>query len=192
MYKKKNESLESIYSEVIPKKLYFGGFPHSTHLLKWKEKLETWGFPKVILIDLTTSNEKDQFKLFRYYDLYKKDLNMNIDYYNYPINDNSIPNDISRYKQFVEWIKSLFLTSNYPIIIHCKGGHGRSAMVMVTLLCILYNYNIIESINRVTQLHHKRPGLHYKYFDKTCPVSKIQQNFLYSLFSSHNDENSKK
>lgn len=183
--------LDNIYSEVIPRRLYFGGFPRSRHFHQWKDRIESWNVrpETIIMIDLTTSDEKHRFRLHPYADLYARQdapdtHGLSITYFNYPIPDNTAPLDVSEYLTFLLWIKATLLSTTAPIIIHCKGGHSRSAMVVVGLLCLLYGYSIVDSIDRVTQLHHTRPGLHYKYFLQLCPVSPAQQEFLLRLPSS--------
>lgn len=197
----KTDVLDTVYSEVIPRRLYFGGFPKQKHLQQWKERVRGWDAQTIIMIDLTTSDEKHRYRLYPYADIHgtqpkdrdAQDDALSITYFNYPLPDRVAPCNVSEYITFVRWVKDRFLSTSDPIIIHCKGGHGRSGMVIVSLLCVLFGYSIPDAIDRVTQLHHTRPGLHQKYFSQLCPVSRSQQEFLLSVWSSsfpYQDESS--
>jgi len=189
----RSDELDCLFSEVIPQRLFFGGFPSSKHIVKWREKVEKWGQKGITFIDLTTDREKERFNLHKYDACEgetmggEKKKGFTITYYHYPITDNSVPVSETEYVSFLSWLIQFYRQTANPLLIHCKGGHGRSAMVVISLLSMLYKYPITESMNRVTQLHHTRPGLHHRYYQQLCPVSPVQQHFLVRLFRGMDD-----
>ena len=68
--------------------------------------------------------------------------------------------------------------------LHCKGGHGRSSLVVATLL--LYLNEECESphfLFQKTKLYHQnRSNLKSKYIDIDCPQNLNQRKFIIDMF----------
>ena len=124
-------------------------------------------------IDLTTPSEK----ITRY-------QTRGAIHISYPIRDNYIPESIKLYIYFLRRLVNLIrqLKPEEKIFIHCKGGHGRSGMVVASLLCILENLKSQDSIFKTTQYHSIRPTLKDKWVGIDCPNMKIQKDFIKKLF----------
>lgn len=144
----------------------FGPYPTAEQVLK----LESMGVK--YFIDLTTSYEK----INRY--------KCNVKYISYPIRDNSIPENPDSFIDFLKFIISIIenLNSQEKIYIHCRGGHGRSGMVVACLLCILEDLDSSKSITLTTRFHSLRPTIKEKWINKDCPNIKSQQDFIKRLF----------
>lgn len=113
--------------------------------------------------------------------LYKTQYN----YINYPILDNKIPINWYKFSLFlirlVEIIKKL--TPSEMIYIHCKGGHGRSGLVVACLVSYLYNIPASESLEYTTEMHKQRKIMK-DYWRKLCsPPCWIQKKFVYKFCS---------
>lgn len=197
--------LESAFSEIISRRLYFGCFPHRRHLVQWTDRILSWKGKVLSVVDLTTTKEKEQFHLYpptRNHDEEEEGKGIQIRYFSFPIEDNDIPYDIPAFKKFLEWLWDLYYhhtSLDNPLIIHCKGGHGRSAMVIAAFIAMTMlretseklTLKIIDDIiNIVSQLHHMRPFMHPKYTKQLCPLSSIQRQLLYRLFVSSSSSSS--
>ena len=196
--------LESAFSEIIFRRLYFGCFPHRRHLVQWTDWILSWKGKTLSIVDLTTTKEKEQFHLYppTRNEEEEDEKGVQIRYFSFPIEDNDIPYDIPAFKKFLEWLWDLYsrhTSLNNPLIIHCKGGHGRSAMVIAAFIAMTMSRETSEKItlkviddiiNIVSQLHHMRPFMHPKYTKQLCPLSSIQRQLLYRLFVSPSSSSS--
>ena len=147
-------------------KCLFGPYPTTQQV----DKLESLGVK--YFIDLTTSYEK----INRY--------KCSVNYISYPIRDNYIPENTQSFIDFLKKLTSLIrsLNNQEKIYIHCKGGHGRSGMVVACLLCVLENIDSSESISKTTRYHSLRPTIKEKWIGRDCPNMRSQQEFIKRLF----------
>ena len=167
-------SLETVFSEVIPRRLYFGGYPSKYHMVQWRRRVRGWGGNRMILVDLTTSNEKTDHRLNSYNNNTNKDGGVEmvmVEHYSFPIQDNQAPECNEEFCTFLSWLCEYFYThteTSNPLIIHCKGGHGRSAMVMVGMLYLL----MMKKIKTVKT----RPVFPVKTFQKTTTMMDLDMH----------------
>ena len=157
---KKTSYLYDWISCVIPDRIYFGPLPNDYMIEQLKEK-------KFNLIVNLTENT------------FNTDSIRSI---HYPIVDTSIPDDIHEYCKFIINLKQEYENKDNKIYIHCKGGHSRSSMVMVSLLFCIYNKELKDVINNVLECHRKRVNLreiwkykspfNYKQFMFLCIIHK--------------------
>jgi hypothetical protein len=61
--KKGMGDLERVYSEVMDRRLYFGGFPSREHWEMWIRRVAGWGGTRITMVDLTTPLEKEEHAL---------------------------------------------------------------------------------------------------------------------------------
>jgi len=152
--------------------LYFGSFPSP---IMWKELSE---FGISLFIDLTSSVEKRIHKLYDYYRLENK-KRYSFHYLNYPIPDNECPSDIYHFKSFLRHIIQIGFISAHPkIYIHCRGGHGRSGLLVAGLLCYLTNIEPQQAIQKITEAHRERKLLRHHWKSVECPKNKNQRQFI--------------
>lgn len=145
---------------VVPDRVYFGPLPNEYMLEQLKEK-------KFNLIINLTENAYD-------------DTSLRI--IHYPITDKSIPTDMSDYCRFIVQLKREFEDKSTKMYVHCRAGHSRSSMVIVSLLFCIYNDEIKDIVNRVIEYHRNRVQLrdiwhykspfNYKQFMFLCTVHK--------------------
>jgi hypothetical protein len=153
----------------IEKKALFGGYPNHKQLIELKEEGVVW------FVDLTHKYEKN---IKRYSHLVNN-------WVNYPIKDGHIPEDKKKFTIFL-FIIQMILESLKPgekLYLHCRGGHGRSSMVIACFLGILLNIPPDESLNLVNEYHALRPNLSSKWLTRR-PLSLKQQKFVEGFFGS--------
>lgn len=150
---------------------FFGGYPSKEDY----ESLIEGNFEYII--DLTTEKERERL-------LYVYPSHESIKYMNYPINDNSVPENVSSYLQFLIYIVYLLTIRHHKIYIHCKGGHGRSGVVVASLLSLIYNLSAERSLYLASVYHKKRKNLKTKFLKKKIPYVYSQRAFVKNLFQS--------
>ena len=102
----------------------------------------------------------------------------------YPIRDNNTPLDWESFSIFIVKLLSLYILQNKKIFIHCKGGHGRSCLVVACLLyCLNSSYNARSAIENVIKIHNKRQDLSLRWKNIRSPFSRTQYVFLYKFLN---------
>jgi protein tyrosine/serine phosphatase len=151
-------------SYFIKNKALFGCYPSQDNVTQ----LEKIGVK--YMVDLTHKKEK---KIVRY----KTKCN----YINFPIEDNYIPVN-QNFDRLIIDLSNIIrnLSTNSCIYIHCKGGHGRSSLVVSCLLCYIYKNHPTKSINLITKYHNSRPNLKRKWINKH--MNKKQICYVYKKF----------
>lgn len=145
---------------------YFGGYPTEANI----QTLETDGFDYIV--KLTLDDEKNIWNYVT-----------SIPVLSFPIKDNHVPQNWEHFSGFICYISQLIQT-NKKIYIHCKGGHGRSCLVVS---CILYyitdNVNSREAIEKTVSIHNRRLDLSSRWKVIKSPFSKTQYIFLYKYLN---------
>lgn len=150
----------------IEKKALFGGYPNHKQITQLREEGVVW------FIDLTHSTEKN----------IKSYSHLVPNWINYPIKDRCIPENKKQFLIFLLLIK-LVLESLKPgekIYLHCRGGHGRSNLVISCFLSLILNLPPIESLLMAKQYHSLRPNLKSKWL-LGWPLNLKQRKFVESF-----------
>ncbi|CCV01864.1 Putative tyrosine phosphatase [Invertebrate iridescent virus 22] len=163
----------------IEKKALFGGYPSHNQIIELINEGVVW------FVDLTNDNEKGIH-------LYSHLVN---NWINYPIKDQGIPENKKNFLIFL-FIIQMAIESLKPgekLYLHCRGGHGRSSLVISCFLCLLFGVSPNESLNLIKNYHSLRPNLRSKWLTG-WPLSLKQRKFVESFFgtlyfySNFNDE----
>ena len=149
------------YSYFIEKKAMFGSFPNQ----KLMEHLDKLGVD--YFINLTYDHEK-KIKP------YKTDKNT----IHFPIKDHDIPNNLLLFSKFILKLIDIIKNKDNIIYIHCKGGHGRSGIVVACLLSLLFKIDGENAITLTTQYHNTRTDLKHKWKMMGSPQTKKQKIFV--------------
>lgn len=152
-------------SYFIEDKALFGSFPTQATV----ELLEEQGVR--FFIDLTEDTES---KIVPYVTKYT--------YIKYSIPDRSYPNDWKSFAKLIIRISNIIQKDEGKIYIHCKGGHGRSGILVACILTHLYNISPAEALRRTSFFHSKRPIMKEKWRKIGSPQSKRQKDFVYKFF----------
>jgi hypothetical protein len=154
-------------SEFIKDKALFGSYPTQENVYDF-ENIGVRHF-----IDLTSSSEKNVSP-------YKTQYN----YIRYPIADQKVPTNWKSFSRFIVSISEIILSlkGTEKIYIHCKGGHGRSGVVVSCLLCYMYNISPEESLEKTSFCHSKRKIMKDKWRKIGSPQTRMQKNFVLKFF----------
>jgi hypothetical protein len=155
------------------KNAYFGGYPSKTEFNKLINTLHITDF-----IDLTTVKERRRLDYNYEFDLTEYN---NISYTNYSILDNKIPKSTDSFLGFLyNTVKKI--ESDKYIYIHCKGGHGRSTLLVACLLMYFFAYTSETSLQCTKKFHGERKNLKDKYKDIQVPQSNLQRKYIHYMF----------
>jgi len=151
----------------IEKKALFGGYPNHQQILQLKNEGVVW------FVDLTTSNEKN-------ISAYSHLVN---NWINYPIKDGNVPKNKQKFLIFLLIIQMALesLKPGEKLYLHCRGGHGRSSLVIACFLSMIFKLSPFESLNLTKNYHSFRPNLKPKWLYK-WPLSLKQRNFVENFF----------
>lgn len=151
----------------IDDKALFGSFPTQNSV----EELEEFGVRH--FINLTHDHES---KITPYSTKYN--------YLQYSIHDRVAPTDYISFARFLVKVANIIqnLDEGEYIYIHCKGGHGRSGVVVACLLVIMFNLSPKEALKRTTDTHFKRKIMRERWRRLGSPQTKIQKSFVYHFF----------
>ena len=151
----------------IKDKAIFGCFPTQDSVIE----LEKQGVR--YFIDLTDTHET---KIVPYI--------TNYTYINYPIKDMYIPTEWQSYAKFIINICKIIrhLHTEEKIYVHCKGGCGRSGVVVASILCHLFGLSPEESLKYTTLCHSNRKTLKDRWRKIGAPQTYTQKKFIYKFF----------
>jgi len=156
-------------SYFIENKAIFGNYPDET---KFNELVK---LGVKYFVDLTTSNEKTKLKEYDKTDII---------YINYEVKDRYIPENIFNFTNFLHNLKSIYQGLKYDekMYVHCKGGHGRSGVIVSCLLCYIFKYTPEESLKLTNIYHNNRVVMKDKWRQIGSPQTDRQKEFVTRLF----------
>jgi ribA/ribD-fused uncharacterized protein len=154
-------------SYFIKDRALFGSFPTQEAV----DELEKEGVK--FFINLTHQDEK---KITPYTTNYTQIL--------FPIVDRQVPKDWVAYARFIILMSDIILSlkSGELVYLHCKGGHGRSGVVVASLLCYIFGLSPEKSLEQTTKSHSKRHTMREKWRKLGSPQTYYQKNFVYKFF----------
>ena len=154
---------------------YFGGYPNKENF----NELIGCGFE--YFIDLTTLRERQRLE-FDYSMIIPKYKNLY--YINFSIIDNNIPTNQKSFLELVNYLKNI-IEQKKKIYLHCKGGHGRSSLLVASLLCYIYLCTPHKAFHLTKMFHERRHNLKEKYRGILCPQLYSQRKFIIETFKSN-------
>lgn len=154
-------------SEFVKNKALFGSYPSQEQVNMFEK------FGVRYFIDLTHVGEK---MITPYKTKYS--------YINYPIPDRRVPTDWTSFALFIIKIGNVIkdLKKGERIYVHCKGGHGRSGIVVACLLCYLYKIAPSEALSKTTNYHSRRKEMRDKWRNIGSPQTRSQKHFVTKFF----------
>jgi len=155
-------------SYFIDGKCLFGCYPTYDGLIE----LEANGV--VLFVDLTTEQEKVRLNV---YQTEKR-------YISFPIKDRYIPINLHEYTKFIIQLCNEInhLKDGEKVYIHCKGGHGRSGIVVACILSYMNNISGEESILLTTKYHSNRKTMRDRWRCLGSPQTNKQKEFIIRMF----------
>jgi hypothetical protein len=140
--------------------IYFGPFPNQVMI----DRMIQEGFN--VIVNLTMPEEEPLYV-----------LPYHTRYYCFPIEDNHYPFSPEAYCRLISRLK-MDVCCGKKLYIHCRGGHGRSSMTSVSLVCNLFNYDLRHAIAYVNDSHNQREVLRNKWRKRKSPFNYDQFIFL--------------
>ena len=106
----------------------------------------------------------------------------------YTIKDRSVPTDWCSFTKFILHVCKIIKSSDKDdkILIHCKGGHGRSGTVVACVICHLFNITPSEALDWTKISHSKRLTMRDKWRKLGAPQTPEQKKFVYKFFQPLN------
>jgi len=148
--------------------LRFGKYPEQREV----DTLENAGFR--LFVDLTTNNEE----------LSPYILSPSSSRISHPIPDQCVPSDIEALEALTKTVILTIQKDNY-VYIHCRGGHGRSAVVTACIMATFYitkQYPVEEAgplaLKKVSQAHDQRKIMNPRWRKLGAPQSGQQKAFV--------------
>ena len=157
-------------------KAFFGSFPTQEEVLK----LEDEGV--VFFVNLTNNYER---KITPYH--------TSKEYLQYPIKDRNIPRNNKSFARLILTIENKIkdFKDKDKLYLHCKGGHGRSGIVVAILLAHMFNLPPSQAIEYTTKYHNTRE-MKEKWKRIGSPQTREQKEFVNyfckDIFFSDNDQ----
>lgn len=153
-------------SYFIKNRAMFGSYPTQTSV----NELEDVGVR--YFINLTHAHES---KILPYETKYT--------YISYPITDRHTPDNHQTFTYFILRISDIILTlpKNDLLYLHCKGGHGRSGVVVSVLLCHIFSLDPRDALNYTTVYHSKRAVMRDRWRKIGSPQTYEQKKFVYNF-----------
>lgn len=154
-------------SYFIEGKALFGSFPTQEEV----DILEQKGVR--IFVDLTENNER---MTTPYTTKYR--------YIKYSIADHNQPTDWTSFAELIIYLSNTIsnLRKDELLYIHCRGGHGRSGMVVACILCHKFSISPEESLELTSYYHSQRPEMREKWRKLGSPQVKKQRDFVKKFF----------
>lgn len=116
------------------------------------------------------------------------DTERNIDFYTtnytkikYPIKDQRIPTNQLEFCKFVISLCSI-LKKGGKMYVHCKGGHGRSGVVVAAVLGLYYEIDAETALNMTYKCHQNRRTMRDRWRMIGSPQTYAQKEFIRELF----------
>ena len=114
----------------------------------------------------------------------------NYNYIRYSITDRKIPDNWKTFARFLLKIARIIRHLKYTddpekhelLYLHCKGGHGRSGIVVACLLCYMGNYTPEKALELTNHCHSKRKTMREVWRTMGSPQSRMQKNFVCNFF----------
>jgi len=157
----------------IENKALFGAFPTQLQI----SQLEEWGVE--LIVNLTSNNEK---KIKPYFTKCKV--------IQYSIPDREVPNNLITFYSLVLFLSEI-IKNNKKIYIHCKGGHGRSSLLVCVLICFIYKippklaFKYTSKFHASRLIHSTNPKKNEYWKNKGFPQFKEQKIFVVETFQKY-------
>ena len=154
-------------SYFIKDKALFGSFPTQEAIYELEQEGVRY------FINLTQTYEK---RITPYITNYKS--------ISFPITDRHVPHNWKEFSCFLFYVAFIInsLNNKELIYIHCKGGHGRSGVVVACLMCLMFNMTPENALEHTRISHSKRSIMRDKWRKLGAPQTKHQKRFVHNFF----------
>ena len=160
-------------SYFIKDKALFGSYPSQEQV----RELEDIGVR--YFIDLTDP-ETEFYKVIKYETRYN--------YISYPIKDHSVPTDLQSFTRLILNIEDILksLKNDEKLFLNCLGGHGRSGIVVSSVLCFIFQISPKDALEYTRHFHNNRKIMREKWRKLGSPQTIQQKKFVMDFFEPYN------
>ena len=99
----------------------------------------------------------------------------------HPIRDQKTPTDTLKFCKFIVTLCDI-LHSGGKMYVHCKGGHGRSGVVVAAILGVFLNLSSEKALEMVHSCHQDRKVMRDRWRIIGAPQTYNQKEFIKNLF----------
>ena len=149
----------------------FGSWPSQDDITA----LIAWGVD--VIVNLASASERKVTP-------YTVPPDTNITVINFPIRDTSIPDDKIAFCSLVVKICD-FLSKDMKVYIHCKGGHGRSGLLVAAVIAYTRRISPFDAIALTNEYHSKRQVMKEIWRSIGSPQTGNQKKFVIDMFPVH-------
>ena len=153
-------------SYFIKDKALFGSYPSQEQV----HELEEMGVRH--FIDLTDP-ETEFYKVNKYETRYN--------YISYPIKDHSVPTNLQSFARLILNIGDI-LKNDEKLFLNCLGGHGRSGVVVSSVLCFIFQISPKDALEYTRHFHNNRKSMREKWRKMGSPQTPQQKKFVIDFF----------
>ena len=109
-------------------------------------------------------------------------------YISYPIVDRSIPSNRKSFARLILKICSILdkLKGDERLYINCRGGHGRSGIVVACVLCYYLKISSKKALELTNKYHNDRTEMRDKWRKIGSPQTNYQKTFVVNFFEPLN------
>jgi len=149
-------------SYFIADKALFGSYPTAPEVRELESRGVNW------FVNLTSDNET-----------IISPYTTRVNYIQYAISDNSIPADLRDFSDFIIRLFRILINGDTSkMYIHCKGGHGRSGIVVSCLACLCFDMDTTRSLEYTNNCHYTRGVMRHKWRVIGSPQTREQKDFV--------------
>ena len=155
-------------SSFFSKNGLFGSWPTQDDI----QALVDWGVD--VIVNLAFSTEKKVKP-------YAVPVDKHVEVINFPIRDRSVPENKIDFCSLVVQICNV-LSKGKKVYIHCKGGHGRSGLLVASVIAYKTGMSADEAIALTSKYHSDRQVMHQRWRVIGSPQTNYQKTFVRNLF----------
>lgn len=102
----------------------------------------------------------------------------------FPIKDHSVPKCWNTFSRFIIRLGNIIgsIPNGHLLFVHCRGGHGRAALVVAALLAYIFKVTPEAALQWTARFHAKRPAMREKWRAIGAPHQCKQRSFVFRLF----------
>jgi predicted NAD-dependent protein-ADP-ribosyltransferase YbiA (DUF1768 family) len=144
----------------------FGSYPTQ----EFADHLQGMGIE--YFVDLTEDSDKN---------IVKYQLGGDTKKINYPIRDKDIPDNTRTFSGFILTLMEI-IRNKKKLYVHCRGGHGRSGIVVACLIKLYYDIDVGKALDLTYECHQKRRVMRDRWRQLGSPQTVAQKKFVKDLF----------
>ena len=99
----------------------------------------------------------------------------------HPITDHQVPKNPIQFGKLVIKLVNL-LKDGHKIYVHCRGGHGRSGVLVACILCQFYKCNPTRGLRQTRLAHAERENMGDRWRKLGSPQNAKQKRFVMKMF----------